>query len=257
MSLLSSRDNPKVKRWMKLARDARYRRSEKRMLIEGPHLLAAALQHGHKPLAVLATEEGASNSEIKDLIARTGVAPVLLSKDVFGAIADAQTPQGVAAEIALAEGARKAGDAVFLERVQDPANVGAIIRSAAAFGLVQVVLDRECADPWSPKALRAGMGGHFELSVRHAESLAKELAAFRGTLVCTVPKGGQKLAEARLARPIGWLFGGEGAGLSEETIRRALVSVTIPMTGSTESLNVAAAAAVCFHEAFSRSAAGS
>jgi TrmH family RNA methyltransferase len=255
--LLTSRDNPKVKHWAKLAADARYRREKRRALIEGPHLLAAALQAGHKPLAVLATEEAAGNSEIRDLIARAGMAPVMLSKAVFGAIADAGTPQGVAAEIALSEGARKTGDTVFLEGVQDPANVGAIIRSAAAFGLVQVVLDRACADPWSPKALRAGMGGHFELSVRRAESLAKELAAFRGTLVCSVPKGGQTLGEARLARPIGWLFGGEGAGLSEETIRRALVSVTIPMAGSTESLNVAAAAAVCFYEAFSRSGAGS
>ncbi|MGH8733628.1 MAG: TrmH family RNA methyltransferase, partial [Burkholderiales bacterium] len=213
--------------------------------------------HGCALLAVLATERGMAGAEVGMLLRKSRQEPVVLSEAVFRRIADTAAPQGVAAEIEIPEPGSRRGDTVFLEGLQDPANVGAILRSSAAFGVAQVVLNTDCADPWSPKTLRAGMGGHFELSVRHAENLAKELAAFRGTLVCSVPKGGKTLAEARLARPIGWLFGGEGAGLSEETIRRALVAVTIPMAGGTESLNVAAAAAVCFYEAFSRSAAGS
>lgn len=249
MSVLTSRDNPKVKRWTKLAADARYRRSEKRALIEGPHLLAAALQHGCKPIAVLATEEGAADAEISRLITGSALRPVLLSRSIFRMIVDSETPQGVAAEIAIPEAGREAGGpTVFLEGVQDPSNVGAILRSAAAFGAKRVVLDRACADAWSPKALRAGMGGHFALGIEVTEDLGAELNAFRGTLLCTVPRGGRPIGEVELGGDPGWIFGGEGSGLSEETLRKAPLRVTIPMSAATESLNVAAAAAICLYE---------
>lgn len=250
MGALTSRDNPKVKRWIRLAGDARYRRAEKRALIEGPHLLAAARQHGLEPVAVLLTEEGAANPEISSL---AGPKPVMVAKGVFRAIVDADSPQGIAAEIAIPDGRNKSGGTVFLESIQDPGNVGAIVRSAAAFGAGRVVLDRACADPWSPKALRAGMGGHFGLAILEAQDLATELEAFKGTVACTVPRGGVALADAPLDRSVAWVFGGEGRGLSDETIRRAKLRVTIPMAAGTESLNVAAAAAICLYQSFSRS----
>ena len=209
MTILTSKDNPKVQRWIRLASDARFRRSEKRALIEGPHLLSAALQHGIKLVAVLAAEDAAVDASL------LGDKPVILGKGVFRAIVEADTPQGVAAEIAIPAGRKAHGAAVFLEGIQDPANVGAILRSAAAFGVTRVVLDQACADPWSPRALRAGMGGHFALDVVETKDL-----------------------------------GAEGSGLSEETLRRAKVKVTIPMAAGTESLNVAAAAAICLYQSF-------
>jgi RNA methyltransferase, TrmH family len=250
MSVLSSRENPKVRRWTKLARDSRYRRAEKRALIEGPHLLAAALQHGHKPVAVLATEEAAANAEIGRLIRESGLKPVLLGRGVFNAVVEVESPAGVAAEIAIPEtNSKGAARTVFLEGVQDPSNVGAIVRSAAAFGVGRVVLDRGCADPWSPKALRAGMGGHFGLAIEVTDQLGAELNAFKGTLACTVPSGGMPIGEADLRAPLAWVFGGEGRGLGEDTLRRAALRITIPMAAGTESLNVAAAAAICVYEA--------
>lgn len=253
MSVLSSRDNPKVKRWARLAEDGRYRRTEKRALIEGPHLLAAALQHGWKPLALLATEEGVADAEISPLIAQSGLRPIVLTESVFRRVVNVETPRGVAAEIAIPQADRKdASKAVFLEGVQDPSNVGAIVRSAAAFGVGRVVLDRACADPWSPKALRAGMGGHFGLQIRQVKDLGAEIEAFRGTVVCTVPRGGVALSEAPLSGSLGWLFGGEGQGVSPAVASRAALQVTIPTTSDTESLNVAAAAAVCLYEASRR-----
>ena len=250
MAVLGSRDNPKVKRWRKLAADARYRRAEKRAMIEGPHLLAAALERGIQPIAVLVTEEAAARAEIAALL---GAKPVTLAKGVFGSIVDADTPQGIAAEIAIPS-TKGAGPAVFLEGVQDPANVGAIIRSAAAFGVGRVVLDRACADPWSPKALRAGMGGHFALAISDAADLGAEIEAFQGAVACTVPRGGMTLNNIRTDA---WIFGGEGRGLSEDILQRADFRVTIPMAVGTESLNVAAAAAICLYQSFSRSGAGS
>ena len=253
MSVINSKDNPRIRHWAKLAADARYRREKGRALIEGPHLLAAALQHGCALLAVLATERGMAGAEVGMLLRKSRQEPVVLSDAVFRRIADTGTPQGVAAEIEIPAPGSRRGDTVFLEGLQDPANVGAILRSAAAFGVAQVVLNTACADPWSPKALRAGMGGHFALGIRQSAAFGRELAAFRGTLICTVPREGKPLQEVRLKRPLGWIFGGEGAGLSEETLRRAYVGVTIPMAQGAESLNVAATAAICLYEAASRS----
>lgn len=144
------------------------------------------------------------------------------------------------------------GPTVFLEGIQDAGNVGAIIRSAAAFGVGAITLDRQCADPWSAKVLRAGMGGHFALSIRQVDDLVAAVAGVR--LICTVVHGGQPLREANLSG--GWAFGAEGAGLSPALLAKAAQRVTIPMAGG-ESLNVAAAAAICLYEAFSRPAAGS
>jgi TrmH family RNA methyltransferase len=253
MSVLTSRDNPKIKHWALLAKDSRYRRTERRTLIEGPHLVAAALDHGYKPLAVMATEKAAADLEIGGLIARCGSRAVMLAEGLFGSISDVDTPQGIAAEIEIPEEGE--GDdvaTVFLEGVQDPSNVGAIVRSAAAFGIGRVLLDRECADAWSPRALRAGMGGHFALRVYETGRLADYMDRFKGTLACALPRGGVPLHEAPLRSPMGWIFGAEGPGLSEETLGKAALRVTIPMTDGTESLNVAAAAAICFYEASSR-----
>ena len=238
MSVLTSKDNPKVKRWMKLATDARFRRSEKRALIEGPHLIQAALQRGLKLLAVMATEEAEMS----------GLKPIMVSRGVLRAIVDTETPQGIVAEIEIPSVQAK-GSTVFLEGIQDPGNVGAILRSAAAFGVGRVVLDQGCADPWSPRALRAGMGGHFALGIVETKDLGAEIDAFKGTVAVTVPRGG-----ATLQRADAWVFGAEGRGLSEQTMRKANLKVTIPMAPGTESLNVAAAAAICLYESFSRSA---
>jgi len=246
---LTSRDNPKVRHWTKLASDSRYRKSEGRALIEGPHLVQAALQSGLRPHAFLVSEKGMANPEIAALVAK----PVILGNRLFAGIVDAENPPGIAAEISIPAVKSADGDAVFLEGVQDPGNVGAIIRSAAAFGIKTVVLDSACADPWSPKVLRAGMGGHFLLSIDTA--FAERLKGFQGTLACTVVRGGGTLGD--IPKPIGWIFGGEGQGVTEAVARLAKFKVTIPMGRGTESLNVAAAAAICLYETASRRAAGS
>ncbi len=244
MTVLTSKENPKVKHWAKLASDARYRKSEGRALLEGPHLVAAWRQTRMKAAAIIVTEQALEKKEISDL---AGMTPVIVSEGVFGRIVEADHPPGIAAEIEIPKGQAKEGShVVFLEGVQDPSNVGAIIRSAAAFGIGEVVLDQNCADPWSPRALRAGMGGHFALAIRQVVRL--EVAGFDGTLLCTVVKGGSLLAETKVRGRLGWIFGGEGRGVSPELEKQARTKITIPIAPGTESLNVAAAAAICFYE---------
>jgi TrmH family RNA methyltransferase len=249
MSVIRSRDNARVKRWAKLGGDGRSRRDQKRALIEGPHLVAEALRAGLEPLALIVSETGLGHPEIRALLGAR--AAVVLADRVFAAVVDAQTPPGIAAEIELPSLQGDPGKtAVFLEGIQDPSNVGAIVRSAAAFGAGEVILDRACADPWSPKALRAGMGGHFRLALRQIPDLENALAAFSGITVCTVPAGGVPLKAAGLKGPLGWIFGAEGRGVSEAIARRTALKVTIPMAAGSESLNVAAAAAICLYATY-------
>jgi TrmH family RNA methyltransferase len=256
VTVLRSRDNPRVRRWAKLARDSGLRRKERRAIIEGPHLLAAMLEQGLEPICVFATANGLERNAA--LVVKAKVEPVVLSEGVFRAIADAESPPGIAAEIEIPEIKTKSvSQCVFLEGVQDPSNVGAIVRSAAAFGVGEVVLDRSCADVWSPKVLRAGRGGHFRLNLRISGDLGAEIERFKGIPVCTVPRGGVPLRQADLGGRLGWIFGAEGQGVSPALQERAALRITIPTAPGTESINVAAAAAICLHEAFSRPAAGS
>jgi TrmH family RNA methyltransferase len=247
--VITSRDNPRVKRWARLLEDSRARRDEGKAILEGPHLVAEALQAGIEPLALLVSESGLQRNEIHKLLGRRE--PVVLGDRVFKGLCDAETPQGIAAEIAIPRIEGK-GDCVFLEGVQDPANVGAILRTAAAFGIGEMVLDRACADPWAPKALRAGMGGHFKLAIRQVFDLGELVESFAGTTLCTVVSGGTALPEVRLKGRLGWILGGEGRGITQDMVRRASLQVRIPMQAGTESLNVAAAAAVCLYEGFRR-----
>jgi TrmH family RNA methyltransferase len=251
MSPIRSRENPRVKRWTKLASQRAFRRSEQALLLEGPHLVGEALGAGLEPIALIVSEPALEHAEVIRLIGTRR--PVVLAERVFRAMVEAETPLGIAAEVPMPRPQADASKhAVFLQGVQDPSNVGAILRTAAAFGVGEVVLDPACADAWSPKALRAAQGGHFKLAIRQSADLAQALVQFAGTTVCTVVTEGIALRRARLEGRLGWIFGAEGRGVSGAIARNAALRVTIPMAPGTESINVAAAAAICLYEAYLR-----
>ena len=136
---------------------------------------------------------------------------------------------------------------VMLDRIQDPGNVGSILRSAAAAGIVDIHASRGCASAWSPKVLRAGMGAHFHLCI-HEECDLHGLAAQASIpRIATSPSAARSIYEADLTKDVAWMFGNEGRGLDPELMRDA-VTLSIPQPGKVESLNVAASAAVCFFE---------
>ena len=254
MTAITSRDNPRVRRWRELVRDARERRKEKRVLIEGEHLVSACLDAGNKVEALILRKTGEEKFEA--LVKRSGKTPVVLSDSAFKSVIDTESPSGIAAEIALPVSKaelKNSKNCVFLEGVQDAGNVGTILRSAAAFGIRHAVLGTGCADAWSPKVLRAGMGAHFAMELQENADLAGAIARFGGKVVCAVVRGGTALKDADLSGRVGWIFGAEGQGVSETLAARATLKITIPMPGGTESLNVAAAAAICFYEAGRRS----
>ena len=257
MSAITSRDNPRLRRWRELVRDAAARRSERSAGVEGAHLVAACLESGIPIKSLMLSKSGAERPELAALAERAGKPQTLLSDALFRQFSDTETPAGIAAEIAIpasGQDLKMAKACVFLETIQDAGNVGAILRSAAAFGVRHAVLGKGCADVWSPKVLRAGMGAHFEMVLQEGADLAAAIRLFGGKLACTVPRGGVAVADVDLSGRIGWLFGAEGQGVSEALADRASLKVSIPMPGGAQSLNVAAAAAICFYELSRRAA---
>jgi len=251
MSAITSRDNPRVRRWRELVRNARARREQRRVMIEGEHLVLGFLQSGGIVEELILSKSGARRTEFTSLAIRTGKSPIVLADAVFRAIADTQTPSGIAAEIALPGPAfdpKGSPGCVILEAVQDAGNVGAILRSAGAFGIKDAILGEGCADAWSPKVLRAAMGAHFAMRIAERADLAAGIGRFGGTVACTVPRGGIPIADAKFPRHVAWIFGAEGQGVSEALAARTSLKISIPMRGGSESLNVAAAAAICFYE---------
>ncbi len=255
MSAITSRDNPRVRRWQTLAGDARLRRKEKRALIEGEHLVAAFLDSGGRLETLILSKSALARFE--PLSKRAAITPVVVSDSLFRSIAEVESPSGIAAEIAVPmqpADLRQAPSALFLEGIQDAGNVGTILRSAAAFGIRHAVLGPGCADAWSPKVLRAGMGAHFSMEILQSGDLAGTIDQFGGKIACTVARGGMALKDADLSGRIGWIFGAEGQGVSAALADRANLRITIPMPGGAESLNVAVAAAICFYELSRRAA---
>ncbi len=257
MTVITSRDNPRLRRWRELARDASERRRQKSAIVEGAHLVAACIDARMAVKDLILSKSGARRLELSSLAARSGRPPVLLADALFRQISDTEAPAGIAAEISIppaTHGLKAARACVFLDAIQDAGNVGAILRSAAAFGIRHAVLGRGCADAWSPKVLRAGMGAHFAAEIRENADLAAAIGQFGGKVACTAPRGGTALGNADLSGRIGWLFGAEGQGVSEALAARAQLRISIPMPGNAESLNVAAAAAICFYEISRRAA---
>lgn len=251
MSVIVSRDNPRVRRWRELTRDARERRKQRRAIIEGENLVQAFIASGRSVECLLIGKSASARGEFSELEKQGGKSATVLADSVFRSIVDVETPAGIAAEIAIPTGERDlktAENCVFLDAVQDAGNVGAILRSAAAFGIGHAVLGRGCADAWSPKVLRAAAGAHFSLHVAENADLAGAITEFGGKIACTVPRGGVFVENADLSGRIGWLFGAEGQGVSAALAARASLKISIPMHSGTESLNVAAAAAICFHQ---------
>ena len=252
MTVLRSRDNSRIRHWRRLIVDRQARRRARRAWIEGTRLVAAYLDAHGPPVTLVLSAQARRNREIEDLVMRANLVPVVLADALFADLADTETPQGIAAEIDIpAAPSQEGGDAeryVFLDGVRDPGNLGAILRSAAAFGVADVVLGRGCADPWAPKVLRAAMGAHFALRLDETAQLRSRIAAFDGSRICTVPRGGTPLHEIDLCGRHAWIFGGEGQGVSDAVATIATLHARIPIAASMESLNVAVAAAICLYE---------
>ena len=252
LKLIRSRENPRFKALRQLATSTRERRKAGLALLDGMHLIAAYRASGGVPEQLILSESGAANAEAAQLAAGVAAQAVLVLADaLFNDVAQVATPTGIVALIRTP----KSGPlpptierCVMLEDIQDAGNLGSILRSTAAAGIRTVLLSRGCAFAWSPKVLRAGMGAHFSLDIFDNADLPAVLHRLTGRLICTGSHAEKSLYQTDLRGPLAWAFGNEGAGLSAALSEAAAEQVRIPMPGGTESLNVAAAAAICLFE---------
>ncbi|TFY99342.1 RNA methyltransferase [Ramlibacter henchirensis] len=248
-AVVRSAANPQFKALRLLAQDSTAWRKQGRVWLEGDHLCRAALARGVQPELAVYAEFCPAEHRLP--AAKT----LVLADPLFAAISALESPARMGFVIAVppAPALDPQAPTVVLDRLQDAGNVGSILRSAAAFGFRQVVALKGSAALWSPKVLRAGMGAHFGLSLFDAADPGL-LDALTVPLLTTSSHGGDLLHQARLPWPCAWVLGHEGQGVRAEVDARASLRVRIGQPGGEESLNVAAAAAICLHaSAVSRS----
>lgn len=245
-SAITSRDNPLLKRLRLLAQDSTAYRKQGQIWLEGDHLCRALLARRRRPATAVFTESfwPQAPHDLRDAADHIVTVPDALMAGISGL----ESPAGVGFvwDLPEAAGLQAGGAAVVLDRLQDAGNVGSILRSAAAMGFSQVLALKGTAGLWSPKVLRAGMGAHFALHL--VEGLAADdLGDLAVPLLVTSSHQGDLLHQARLPWPCAWVLGHEGQGVSPALGALAAQSVRIIQPGGEESLNVAAAAAICLH----------
>jgi TrmH family RNA methyltransferase len=250
---ITSRDNPFYKSLHRLSSSGRERREAGQTLLDGAHLLRAFLDTGGKPKHLLVNEQALQDAEIVTLLDLcTDVPQTQLDDALFAQLSELKTPNGLLALIGIPPAKVEIAHSQFallLEDIQDPGNLGSILRSAAAAGCDAVFLSQGCADAWSPKVLRSGMGGHFALSILESADLIEVAADFTGKILAASLQAEKSLYDCNLRGKLAFAIGNEGAGLSPGLQQAAQELFIIPMPGKVESLNAAAAAAVCLFEA--------
>jgi TrmH family RNA methyltransferase len=261
LKTISSRDNPLVKRFAALSRSAPARKRDGMCLLEGEHL-AQSYAERVGTLEIIAIRDGSGTGALtpaQAALARRSREAVLVAAALFDSLSTLVSPTGLLA-IAMVPPAlalATSGFVLALDEVQDPGNVGTLIRTAAAAGVAQVWLSRGCAFAWSVKTLRASQGAHFHTEVLEDVDLPAALAAFKGDTWATLPRDvgnvqTVSLFDAKFTSNNALVLSNEGHGLSPGILPSIRGGLRIPMTGGVESLNVATAGAVILYSIFGR-----
>ncbi|KAB8044547.1 TrmH family RNA methyltransferase [Janthinobacterium aquaticum] len=262
MKTITSRDNAQYKDLVKLAGSTQARRKAGRTLLDGVHLCQSYLQLRGLPEQCIVAEGALHNPEVMDIIGQleSQRAQVLALPDaLYKAVSQVEHGVGLMFLIATPERSVTGPlsvSAVLLDNLQDPGNVGSILRSAAAAGITQVYCSAGTAFCWSPKVLRAAMGAHFVLDIVENVDLAALVSASNVMTVATSGYAKERLYDVDLSVPVAWVFGHEGQGVADDLLSITTRQVVIPHLGQIESLNVAACAAVCFFEQLRQSQPG-
>ena len=245
---IASRDNPLLVKLRKLAADPAGYRKLGLVWIEGDHLCSAWLKRGGAVAQAVITEAGWDEPALRELTTGAGAVAVV-PQALMAGISTLESSPAVAFCVPWAgSGDVRPGQAsVVLDRLQDAGNVGNVLRSASAFGFTQVVALKGTVALWSPKVLRAGMGAHFALLLVEGIDEAV-LDALAVPLLAGSSHAEGAIHQRALPWPCAWVMGHEGQGVSRSLMGRCAHVLRIPQPGGEESLNVAAAAAVCLYE---------
>lgn len=251
MKQITSRDNPIFKALRKIEGSASERKEAGVCLLDGAHLVQAYLQHLGQPDWLIVSSSTQDAPEVQALLAKVSAEKqIVLSTSMFDSVSAVKSPTGI---MAVAPQPKLAPPdqpsfVVLIETVQDPGNLGSILRTAASAGVELAYLSPGCADVWSPKVLRGAMGAHFVLPVRENIDLAEIASRFQGEVLATSLQATDHLFDTNLTGAIALIVGNEGAGISAALNQHATKHIKIPMALGMESLNVAAATGICLFE---------
>jgi TrmH family RNA methyltransferase len=252
LKAITSRDNPAYKAMHRLVSKSSERKATGMSVLDGAHLLAAFLDSGRTPEEVVVDRAGAEDPEVAELVRRSAPAPVMqLSDALFKSLSTVDSPTGVIASVRTPQPGAVPADAplvLLLENIQDPGNVGTLLRSAAAAGAGHVLLSPQCAFAWSPKVLRAAMGAHFALNILEGADLVAFVERYKGTAIALMGREGTSLYDLDLRGPCAFVIGNEGAGITADLAQGAKVRAMIPTTRQVESLNAGIAGSVALFE---------
>jgi len=258
MELISSKENKRIKYLKKLSSSASFRREEGVFVAEGLRLCCDALKSGAEVVAACFSESfcGKNSSFVEEAAASAGKV-YALKDSIFSAVSDTKTPQGVLFVIKRLDKTldfdtiKNNGKVLALETVQDPVNLGAILRTAEALGIDAVVMTSDCCDIYAPKTARGSMGAVFRLPFMITDDLEEFIGrfnAFGSSYAAVLDKDSVLLTDCEFSGAALAVVGNEGSGLTEKTIGACTHKLYIPMRGKAESLNVSAAAGIIIWE---------
>ncbi len=249
-SVITSSANPRVKQ-LRAALQGNARLASGLLALEGDHMLEEALNSNQALKTIFLTEQREAPTYLS-----TNIEVLHLTADLFAAVTETRTPQGIAALFVppvstLTSILEKPSTPLLVLAVnlQDPGNLGTIIRSALAFGATGLLTTAGTVSPWNQKTMRASAGSIFRLPLATAGLEDIELLKQQGIrLVAAVKDNALPIHQADLTQPTAFLIGNEGAGLSQDWLRLADQRITIPTPGPVESLNAAVAASILLYE---------
>ncbi|MBF4519738.1 RNA methyltransferase [Acinetobacter towneri] len=247
---LESKDNPKIKHLRGLIEQNSYRKKQGQTVLEGTHLCLAWLHENKKINSIFTTEHALSHPDYERILAKYTGAVFVISESLYKDLSTLGTSLACLAIVDLPSSSQTLdfkADTLILENVQDPGNVGTLLRSAAAAGIEQIICTKGSASLWSPRVLRAGMGAHFSLQTFENVTLEEVLPQFQIPVYVTSSHHAESLYSKNLRKACVWILGNEGQGVSDYAVQHA-EAVSIPQPGGQESLNVAIAGSICFFE---------
>ena len=251
--VITSRQNKTVKHLRTLGTNQKLRSETKTTILDGVHLCQSFMATGRAPLSCVVSVSGMAQAEVADILASLPESTeiVYVSDEAFDYISSVKNSVGIMFVIGYKSDSSVSNlsdDSVLLDRVQDPGNIGTILRSAAAAGVKQVLLSAGCAHAWSPQTLRAGMGAHFNLDIYEDVDLKNTIKNSTIPTYATSLQATTSIYGVDLSGPSAWLFGNEGQGASDDLVEACSETVIIPQSSNVESLNVAMSATVCLFE---------
>ena len=249
MITIQSKDNPKLKQLRGLIEQSGLRKKQQQTVLEGAHLIESYLIN-HQPVCLFTTEEGFEHLENQHSIEMSTCPLFIISDQIYKSLTTLGQSTPLMAIIDIPQTTNSLNgkiDTLIIDCVQDPGNVGTLLRSAAAVGVKQIITTKGTASLWSPRVLRAAMGAHFSLNLIENKEVDSLLSPFEIPVYATSSHRPQSIYTLDLTQPSVWILGNEGQGVSESLLEQAQ-AVTIPQPGGQESLNVAIAGSVCLFE---------